>query len=225
MLLLVSLYAFANRRNNERKATEPTIKFLNGENLFITYEAVNKLLIQNIKGASNVAKEALVLNTVENALNANKMIQEAQVFMTVNGRLEAKIKQRMPIARVEGVSDFYVDVQGEVMPLSATYTARVPLITGDVNRDGIADVYAVANYINNDDFLKKNVIGIHCSKNRFELKLRADNFVVKLGEAKQLPEKFGNFKAFYQKALKDDSLKQFSVVNLEYNKQVVCTKK
>ena len=224
-LFLAGLYSFSNLRNSHRTAEKPDIHFLNGENLFITHEAVNKLLIQNINGASNVAKEALVLNTVENALNANKMIRDAQVFMTVDGRLKARIKQRTPIARVDSATDFYIDSEGKSMPLSGIYTARVPIVTGDVKTDIAEPTYALVDYINKDEFLKKNVIGIHCEKGRFELKLRVDDFVVELGKPTRINTKFNNFKAFYQKALKDNTLKQYSSVNLEYNKQVICTKK
>ena len=38
-------------------------------------------------------------------------------------------------------------------------------------------------------------------------------------------KKINNLKAFYQKAMKDDTLNSFSVVNLRFDKQVICTKK
>ena len=225
LLLLVSLYAFTNTRNSNRKAMAPKVTFLNGDNLFITHEAVNKLLIQNIKGASSVAKETLVLSTVENALNANKMIQEAQVFLTINGQLEAKIKQRTPIARVSGTTSYYIDVEGKTMPLSEVYTARVPIITGAINSEILPDAYKLSKFINEDLFLKKNVIGIHCTNKQFELRLRSDSFEVEVGTIDGLEKKLSNFKAFYQKALKDNTLDKFSSVNLKFGNQVVCTKK
>jgi cell division protein FtsQ len=172
-----------------------------------------------------VAKEILDLNRIERALNSNKMIQSAHVYVTVNGQLDVSITQRTPIARVSGTTSYYIDTEGERMPLSSVYAARVPLVTGSVTTQNLKDTYAVSKYINDDSFLKTNVIGIHCANNEFKLQLRSDNFVVVIGDAKELQRKFTNFKAFYQKALKDNSLNNFSKVNLQFGNQVVCTKK
>ena len=57
------------------------------------------------------------------------------------------------------------------------------------------------------------------------LKLRQNSFKVDLGKVKQLDKKFDNLKAFYQKALKDKTLNTYSKVNLQFDNQVVCTKK
>lgn len=224
-VVITLLYSFTNKRNDNRVIKHPKITFLDDDKLFITYQTVNKLLIQNIKGSTSVIKDALDLNTIENALNTNQMIQEAQVYVTVNGRLEVKIKQRTPIARVNASVPYYIDVEGKKMPLSTVYSARVPLITGAISQANLTDAYAVSKYINNDAFLKKNIIGIHCTNNRFELKLRTEDFVVQLGKATALHKKFSNFKAFYKKALKDGTLHNYTKVNLEFGNQVVCTKK
>jgi cell division protein FtsQ len=225
LVILGGLFAFTNSRNEVRKITGTNITFLNDDNLYITYETVNKLLIQNTNGTPNVAKEILDLNRIERALNSNKMIQSAHVYVTVNGQLDVSITQRTPIARVSGTTSYYIDTEGERMPLSSVYAARVPLVTGSVTTQNLKDTYAVSKYINDDSFLKTNVIGIHCANNEFKLQLRSDNFVVVIGDAKELQRKFTNFKAFYQKALKDNSLNNFSKVNLQFGNQVVCTKK
>jgi len=80
-------------------------------------------------------------------------------------------------------------------------------------------------YINQDDFLRKNVIGIHiAAEDDYRLKFRLNQFVVNLGGIAGIEKKFGNFKAFYAKANKDKTLEDFAVVSLEYDNQVVCTK-
>lgn len=225
LVILGGLFAFTNSRNDVRKIIGTNITFLNDDNLYITYETVNKLLIQNTNSTPNVAKETLDLNRIEHALNSNKMIQSAHVYVTVNGQLDVSITQRTPIARVSGATSYYIDTEGERMPLSSVYAARVPLVTGSITTQNLKDAYTVSKYINDDAFLKTNVIGIHCTNNEFELQLRSDNFVVVVGNAKELQRKFTNFKAFYQKALKDNSLTNFSKVNLQFGNQVVCTKK
>ncbi|MBU2995066.1 hypothetical protein KO500_01410 [Cellulophaga baltica] len=222
---LVVLYGFSNIRNQQNSISNLDIQFTDGNNLYLTNGMVNKLLIQNFHGYENMPKENLVLNTIENALEANKMVKNAQVYLTVDGNLTTKIAQRNPIGRVEGSSIYYLDDEGKRMPLSQNHSARVPVITGNVTDDSLKDLYMILNHINSDNFLHKNVIGIQVVKNqKYQLKFRTDNFVVSLGRAEALDEKFNKLKAFYVKGTKDKSLANFSKVSLEYNNQVVCTK-
>jgi cell division protein FtsQ len=201
------------------------VVFVGDQNLYITQDMVNKLLIQKFGGLENMPKEKLVLNAMEKAIEANKMVKSAQVYLTVDGELKSRIVQRKPIGRVEGDSKFYMDDEGKRMPFSNSHSARVPIITGNITGESLKDVYEILKHINSDDFLRKNVIGIHIEDvARYQLKFRMENFVVNLGSIENLDEKFNNFKAFYAKAQKDATLEKFAVVSLEFNNQVVCTK-
>ncbi|WP_431163161.1 cell division protein FtsQ/DivIB [Flagellimonas beolgyonensis] len=221
----VGLYGFADHRSKQQKVNTVTVKFVGDENLYITEDAVNKLLIQKYGPLKNRAKEQLVLNTIEEVILSNDMVKNAQVYLTVNGELISKIVQRKPIGRVEGISKFYLDDTGKRMPLSKHHSARVPIITGEITGKSLEDAYVILNYINEDDFLRKNVIGIHIKEEgNYQLRFRMENFVVNLGGVDNLNAKFKNFMAFYAKASKDNSLEEYVTVSLEFNNQVVCTK-
>ncbi len=225
MLVIVGLYAFSSHRSEEKNVDGMNVEFVGDQNLYITQSTVNKLLIQKFGGLENMPKEKLVLNTMEKALQANKMVKSAQVYLTVDGKLKSKIVQRKPIGRVEADTKFYVDDEGKRMPLSTSHSARVPIITGKITGETLEDVYEILKYINGDEFLRKNVIGIHIEDiDKYQLKFRMENFVVNLGSIENLEEKFNNFKAFYAKADKDDTLAKYTIVSLEFNNQVVCTK-
>ncbi|MFS4469636.1 cell division protein FtsQ/DivIB [Maribacter sp. 2210JD10-5] len=225
VLVIMGLYAFSNHRSSKKKIIKMKVEFVGDENLYITEGTVNKLLIQKYGGLENVPKEKLVLNTVEKVLEANEMVKSAQVYLTVDGELTSKIVQRKPIGRIEGSKKFYLDDEGKRMPLSKNHSARVPIITGNITGKSLEDVYVILEFINKDDFLRKNVIGIHIEKeDDYQLKFRLNQFVVNLGGIENLEEKFSNFKAFYAKANKDKTLENFAVVSLEFNNQVVCTK-
>ena len=196
------------------------------DNLFITHQTVNKLLIQNLGSLTNVPKDALVLNTVEKVLEANEMVKSAQVYLAVNGELTSKIIQRKPLGRIEGISKFYLDDEGKRMPLSKNHSARVPIITGKITDESLKSCFAMIQFVNTDNFLKKDVIGIHITENEtVQLRLRLEDFVVNVGSVENLEGKFNNYKAFYRKAVKDKVLNSYKAVSLEYNNQVVCTKK
>ncbi|MEO0901531.1 MAG: hypothetical protein AAFY00_05750 [Bacteroidota bacterium] len=225
ILCVIGLYGFSDYRSNQREVEGISINFLGDNDLFIDEASVNKLLIQNYGGIKNRPKEQLVLNTIEKVVQSNDMVKKAQIYFTVDGKLVSKIVQRKPIGRIESASKFYLDDVGKRMPLSKQYSARVPIITGKITGKTLEDAYTILNYINADDFLRKNVIGIHVEEEgNYQLRFRMENFVVNLGGVDNLNEKFKNFMAFYAKATKDNSLEKYAVVSLEFNNQVVCTK-
>ena len=225
VLVIMGLYAFSNDRNRAKNVTGMRVEFVGDENLYLTEGSVNKLLIQKYGSLKNVPKENIVLNTVEKAIEANEMVKSAQVYLTIDGELNSKIVQRKPIGRIEGDTKFYLDDEGKRMPLSANHSARVPIITGNISGKSLEDVYVILEHINKDDFFRKTVIGIHIkNENEYQLRLRLNDFVVNIGGIDDLKEKFSNFKAFYAKATKDQTLEDYAEVSLEFNNQVVCTK-
>jgi len=223
--LAVFLFAFSTNRNSSRAISTPQVEFVSENNLFITNETVSKLLIQNCGGVKNVPKETLDLNELEKALKSNPMIKNAEVYVAVNGLLKAEIEQKTPIARVSTNASYYIDDEGLFMPLSKNYSARVPLVTGYVDKNNLKNVYNVARKIKDDEFLRKHVIEIHQDLNgKVFLRLRKYEFLVQLGDVRYLDKKVNNLKAFYKKNLKDKTLSKYSKVNLQFENQVICTK-
>ncbi len=225
LALMAFLYGFAEKRHSQRKLTGSEVHFTDNENLYVTVDAVNKLLIQNEEANENLGQETLDLNKVETLLNSHDMIENAEVFLKLDGKLSAIVTQRKPIGRAVGNTSFYLDKNGEVMPLSENFSARVPLMLG-FDESNILTAYPLVSYIKNDSFLSKHITTIQRLENgRYELKLRKADFVVYFGEIKNIALKFNNFKAFYKKALKDKKLDTYKRVNLQFGNQVVCTKK
>ena len=226
LIIVGGLFAFSNQRNNARNIEKSNIKFLGENKLFITDATVSKLLIQNQRPLSEQPKDIIDLNKLEIALNSNPMIKKAEVFMSVNGELSAEIEQKRPIARVNTNASYYIDDEGSFMPLSSNYAARVPLVTGNIKKNKLETVFQFAKAVDEDEFLKKHVIEIRQNDDKtIDFKIRKSDFTVHLGTLKMLEKKINNFKAFYQKALKDKILDSYKVVNLKFDKQVICTKK
>ena len=224
--LVVFLYAFSSYKNNSRPVTKVDVQFTGKENVYITTEMVNKLLIQNQEQLYILPKDNLDLKEMEFLLESDDMIKSAQVYLTVNGEVRAKIEQKQPIARVYSKATFYIDEDGLWMPLSPQHSARVPLVTGDVEKEDLEAVYTMALKIYTDSFLKTYVTEIHQGENKeISLKMRLLNFEVLVGSLENLDEKMKNLKAFYQKAKKDKVLDIYKSVNLQFDNQVVCTKK
>ena len=224
--LVVFLYAFSSFKNNSRPVSSVNVQFTGEDNVFITSEMVNKLLIQSQKKLYFLPKDAIDLKEMEFLLESNDMVKSAQVYLTVNGEVRVKVEQKRPIARVASDDVFYIDESGFRMPLSSQHSARVPLAYGIVDEADLETVYKVALTVYKDSFLKTYVTEIHQNENKeISLKLRLLDFEVLVGTLDNLEIKLQNLKAFYQKAKKDTMLDVYKSVNLQFENQVVCTEK
>jgi cell division protein FtsQ len=224
--LVIFLYSFTSMRNEHRKLTKSVVIFLDDSNPFIKQETVNKLLIENKTDASAIQKDKLDLNKLEKSINGNEMIEKSEVFVSIDGVLKAVVKQKTPIARVfDGSGSFYIDYQGNVMPLSQEYTARVPIVSGEINEKNKADLDKLLRFVYDDEFLKKNIIGIQILPGgSLNMLSRNFDYEIEFGKTINVERKFNNYKAFYQKAVSDSSLYHYKKINLKFTQQVVCTK-
>jgi cell division protein FtsQ len=224
--LVVFLYSFTSKRNENRKIGKPAIEILDANNPFITSEMVNKLLIESFGGTSTIRKEKLDLKNIEQTMNKHSLIDHSEVYVSVDGKLKTVITQKTPIARVfDENSSFYIDYKGNRMPLSQNFSARVPLVYGDMNNTYSKNFVSLLQMVHKDDFLKKNIIGMTISADgSIVMKNRNYGYDIIFGRTIHMERKFNNYKAFFQKAVQDTLLDSYKTINLKFTKQVVCTK-
>ena len=223
---LLVLFSFASARNESRKIQKIDVKIIDNDTPFLLPEVVNKLLIEKNKGSKTLTKDDLDLRKLEKAINKQKFIQNADVFVTVDGVLKAVVKQKTPLARViSQTGSFYLDYEGNKMPLSNNYSARVPLVSGEINRVKKEKLSKVLVTINEDEFLKKNIIALNILSNgSIVMKNRNYDFEIDFGRTINIDRKFKNYKAFFQKAVTDTLLSDYKRINLKFIQQVVCLK-
>jgi len=224
--LVIFLFSFTSNRNNNRKLSKSAVIFVGDNAPFVDQETVNKLLIENNKDAKSIGKDKLDLNRLEKGLNAQEMIEKSDVFVSIDGVLKAVVKQKTPIARVfDGYDSFYIDYEGNAMPLSANFTARVPLVSGEINKKNSEELAELFRIIYDDAFLKKNIIGVQIMPNgSLKMLNRNYNYQIDFGGTVRMKAKFNNYKAFFQKAVLDSSLYKYKTIDLRFAQQVVCTK-
>lgn len=224
--LVLFLYSFTSKRNDARKTRKVEVEFVNNSSLYVSYETVNKLLIENGAQLKTIGKDKVVLNKLEKILNEHDMIQKSEVFISIEGVLKAVVTQRTPIARVfNEYGSFYIDSKGNRMPLSPIQTARLPLVLGEIDDKNEKEMYDLLWFIYNDDFLKKNITGIEIlPSGSLRMTSRNYNYEIEFGKTVEIARKFDNYKAFFQKAVHDTLIDQYKVINLKFTQQVVCTK-
>jgi cell division protein FtsQ len=224
--LVIFLFSFTSKRNENRKITKSVVVFVGDSAPFISQETVNKLLIEKNGGTQTVTKDKLNLDNLENTLNEQEMIEKSDVFVSIDGVLNAVVKQKTPVARYfDSNHSFYIDYEGGRMPLSTNFTARVPLVSGAINKKNNEHLAELFRIIYDDPFLKKNIIGVQIMPNgSLKMLNRNYNYQIDFGGTVRMKAKFNNYKAFFQKAVLDSSLYKYKTIDLRFSQQVVCTK-
>lgn len=114
------------------------------------------------------------------------------------------------------------------MPLSDNYSARVPITTDTISGQQDRDLITLSNIIIKDEFLKKQVIGIDRldkGKSReYELKTRAGDQKIILGDLQGIDKKIAKLKVFYKRTMLDSTYTNYKTINLKFSDQVVCEK-
>ena len=224
--VVVFLYSFTANRNEQRHLKKSEVVFSDNENLFMTREMVNKLLIENKSDARSIRKDKLDLNKLEKSINKHDMVEKSEVFVSIDGVLKAVVKQKTPIARVfTEAGSFYIDYKGNKMPLSDNFTARVPLVSGEINNENSKGIAEMFRLIHDDTFLRKNIIGVTVSPTgNVKMMNRNFSYQIDFGKTINMERKFKNYKAFFQKAVQDSTINNYKMIHLKFTQQVVCTK-
>jgi cell division protein FtsQ len=224
-LTILGLYAFAGKRHEKRKLQDINISFTDYSDPLISVVNVNKLLIQKEDTLANPYAENLDLNKSEMRLDANPMIRTAEVSVDLNGQLDVLVEQRVPIARIIGNKDSYLDTDNEVMPLSSEHTVLVPLVTG-FKTEYQEKLFSFLMFLRQDELLHMAITQIGFNKNgNVSLRLRAHNLRVELGKLDGYEWKMSNFKAMLAKLEKDKTVDQIKKIDLRFDHQVIVVKK
>lgn len=165
---------------------------------------------------------------IENVLMDNQMIREVEAYKTPSGIIRLEIVQKMPVLRIMGVrGNYYVDNEGSTMPVSSHYVAHVPVATGFVEKAfAMTDLYKFALFLQENKFWYNQIEQIFVSPDReIELVPRVGNHRILLGSLDDYRTKLDNLRLFYRQAIPYVGWDKYSLINLKYKNQIVCTKK
>jgi len=218
------------------------------------HEFVDKndvLKLANSKGKL-VGKSVGTINTalLEKIILSNPFIEDVEVYSAIDGVLHIDLIQRNPIVRIINNNDeqYYIDQTGAFMPVSDRYTPPALVANGfifntysemNVNIGTpksdtssikiprtIEQVYVLAQFLETDSFWSANTEQIYVNEfQELELIPRVGDHRILLGDTTNLSEKMSNLFAFYREGLNKIGWNKYSIINLKYKNQVVCTKK
>lgn len=237
MILITGSIGFVEKKNYEKTCISIEVNIRNQyENYFISESDVIDIVTDG--GDRRIIGEPIAtlnLKKIETDLYQNKFIRNAEVYKDLTGRLMINIDQSRPIARLmsDRGSDRYISNQGEVLPLSKHYTARVLLIDGAyANNTKLSDLNAnqhdknileLLKYIEKDKFWKAQIAQLNIDKSgNIKMYSQVSRQVVEFGKAEEIEEKFKKLKIFYKEILPAKGWNHYNTVNVKYKNQIVC---
>ena len=239
--------SFANINQEKTVLTKPIIKIdYASENRFIDEADVLKEVIQPTNDSLKLLN-SLNVTQIEERLKNHFAIKDAQAYKTIDGKLEVSVLQNRPIIRVinKNGQSFYMDEDGFLMATSSKYTARLLVVSGEINStynefnsqnfntmdDSIKsitlldEIYELAKYIDGSEFWKAQIEQIYVNKElELEVIPKVGNHIIVFGKPNSIEAKFKKLFVFYEKGLSKTGWNEYSKVDLSYKNQIVCTK-
>jgi cell division protein FtsQ len=207
-----------------------------GEKRFMNEQRVVDLLKLNgtIRGRSI---KRFDLQDIEARLERNAWVRNAELFFDNKEILQVRVEEKEPLARVfttDGNS-FYISRNGEWLPLSEHFSAKLPVFTnfpgsaGAVNRADsllVLNMEQLSDYLLKDQFWMSQVVQVDITPARtFEIVPMIGNHIIEFGDGADCENKFRRLMLFYQQVLNKVGMDAYERIKVQFAGQIVGVKK
>lgn len=178
---------------------------------------------------------SLSLKKLENRIKTHKFVKGTEVFKDFKGNLIVNISQNRPIARIvrQYSAHAYIGTEGQILPVSERFTARVPLLSGPYTDKLVKQdlsqteegrgVYELLRFIEEDPFWKAQISQLDIdAKGNINMYPQVTKQYIEFGKAEQIEQKFKKLKIFYTKILPSKGWNSYRKVNVMYQDQIIC---
>jgi cell division protein FtsQ len=122
--------------------------------------------------------------------------------------------------------EYYLDNNAAVIR-SVQNAIYLPVASGDIKSDDTRKgLVKIALFLQEDRFWREQVEQIHVTpKQEIVLVPRIGNHIIEIGKADNLEKKLAKLEEFYKEGLSKVGWNKYNKINIEFDKQVICTKK
>lgn len=227
-IVFITYLVFINSGRDHSKISKIKVEIVDSmKNRFVNSDYVIRKVKKYFK-----KKEILNINQInkqnlENFVNNNSYILKSEVYLLTNNEIKVKVWQRTPLFRVFSKNGYYVDMKGEVFPLSKAYTKRVLIVTGDFSINfALSKLYELCKFINNDVFFKNYISQLYIKdKNNVIIIPTVGDYSIEMGNTDEFKLKLEKLRLFLKSSDKNAVWGKYKSLNLKYKKQIVCVKR
>jgi len=206
------------------------------DNFFVEREDVIYLLSdEGKKPIEGSDLSMLDLRKLEDQLEKHKFIRKGHVYWDLKGNLVAEAIQRRPIIRVMHPNGLhaYIGDDGEILPVSERFTARVPLLGGefakvimDKGMRGYPEgerVFELLQFIDNNPFWTAQIAQMQIDEHLdITMYPQVTKQRIEFGQPENINDKFKKLMVFYKEVLPYKGWNTYEKVNIKYKNQIVC---
>lgn len=234
MTYIVYAMFFLSGPDEEERCTavELTVEKDNGSSMFVDAGDIEKIL----KNANVYPKGMLMKDVdtekIEETIRGNEFISKVECYKSSNGKLCVNVEQRVPVVFVipDGKDGYFVDAQGKIIPNRNSATNLV-VASGNIDEKYASKELAeFGQFLQTDEFWNNQIEQIYVTKDRkgkrvVEIVPRVGDQIVYLGTLENYQKKLRKLRTFYDKAVGTVGWEKYARVNLEYDNQIICTKR
>lgn len=244
LVAVVSVLLYVNGEQEKISCREIEVNFIRKGQGALVSEAEVRQLVTSLCNRGGNGAAGLSTAELEKALEDIPSVKNAEVYRRINGVVGIEIEQRVPVCRIHDLSgsQYYLDENGEPFPTNEHYTARVPLVNGNLyepyqmrrgkmDSDTIRaiskldDVSALFRSIRKDPFRSALVEQVWIAENGdFEIVPKIDDHLILFGDTTEMDGKFNKLRIFYEEGLNTKGWNLYKTVNLKYKNQIICKK-
>ncbi len=228
VLLFVALVAngvYALSQYRTQEISDMSIYIENSQHAHLLHVEDIREVMHSLNGCCEGSKrEEINISMLEENIDDHPLVSKSEVFSSLNGGLYIHTGVKRPVARVhDGKSSFYLDENGEIMPLSKRYSLPVLLVTGSVDAWQRTTLMNLIHHLSNDDFFAQRIAGLDIN-DRGEAKLypASMQFTIVLGPEVDVLARIHKLEVFWENALDEALAKRLKQIDLRFNRQVVC---
>lgn len=225
---LLFVLFFVNMLPAETKCRGMEITISDNEMQALSVEYIERQLKQ--KGLDPKGKEMdkIVSEEIEKMLLESSIIKECQCYKTHKNLIGIHIICKRPIIHIfdHSGSDYYLDDSGAIIK-SVQNAIYLPVASGEINSEETRkSLVEIAQFLQEERFWREQVEQIHVTpKQEIILVPRIGSHLIELGNADNLENKLAKLKEFYTEGLNKVGWNKYNRINIEFDKQVICTKK
>ncbi|MFA6805858.1 MAG: hypothetical protein WCR29_00410 [Bacteroidales bacterium] len=216
----------------------------------ITKELISEELESRFGKFVNKERKTVEGKDIEEFLMNKPYVEKAEVYQTLKGVLKIEIKQREPVVRIytQREKQYYIDKEGKIIEINKDESTDVVVASGYIDMNSsilkkgsidtvnikdkkgmeknLSNLFLIAKRLQNDSILNYQIDQIYLNKNgSFELIPKIGNYVIKIDEGNDLETQLIKLSYLYKDSFTIIGWDNYSVVDLRYRNQVVCTKK
>ena len=229
----------------EKKQTAKTVEVVvniehlpDGNNLLTrgdVFEILDRSFGFSMEG---IPQNTVDVERIEKVLKENPFVLNAEAFIGANNTVQIDIQQRIPVLRIidKMEASYYFDMDGNKMPTSKHFTARVLVATGNISphtpefmeraNHPLNQLFDLSKKLIVDDLYQPMMEQIYVNNKReYILAPKLGNQKIFLGKYENIDIKLENLKSFYQKAIAQEGWRKYKNIDLSFKGQIIAEKR